>query len=166
MSYRRFYFVIPLVMLAGSGTAQAATGTSTLAVGAIVTNTCLVVTVPLTFGSYNLVIDDLQITGSINVTCTSGVAYDIGLDAGTGTGASVDTRKMTLAAGEDTLNYGLYRDAAHSSVWGNEIGVNTLRVDDPSTGVESVHTVYGKIPKGQAVPAGVYADTVNVTVTY
>jgi spore coat protein U-like protein len=38
-------------------------------------------------------------SGTITVLCTNGTTYNVGLDAGTGTGATVSNRKMSAAGG-------------------------------------------------------------------
>ncbi len=67
-------------------------------------------------------------------------------------------------AGGATIGYTLYRDAARTQLWGTTTGADTFA--GTGAGVAQSVTVYGRVP-AQATPApGVYADTVNVTVTY
>ncbi len=141
-------------------TADAATATGTIAVSATVLSFCAIAALPLAFGNYSNAA--LSATTTLTVTCTSGTSYNVGLDSGIGTGASVATRKMSLLT--NTLNYSLYSDAGHSTVWGNTIGTNTET--GTGTGLVQTLTVYGQIPGGQAVAPGAYLDTVTATVTY
>lgn len=142
---------------------QAQTATTTFAVSATVLTTCLVAATPLAFGNYDPSSEsNLDATNTVTVTCTTGTAYDIGLDTGTGTGATVTTRKMTF--GTDTLDYTLYQDSSRTTVWGNTVGTDT--VDATAGLLPTAHTVYGRVASGQNVPAGAYADTITVTVTY
>ncbi len=86
------------------------------------------------------------------------VSYTIGLGPGAGT---VAQRKMT--SGANGLNYNLYTDAAHGTVWG------ASSVSGSTSGVtgNASHTVYGRIPASQTtVVPGTYADTIVVTVTF
>jgi spore coat protein U-like protein len=147
----------------GMVTVQAATTTTTFAVSATVLTTCEVVATPLVFGNYNPTdVSDLDAANTATVTCTTGTAYNVGLDAGTGSGATVSSRKMT--SGTDLLNYTLYQDAARTTVWGETIGTNTVSA---TAGVlPTVHNIYGKVVNGQNVPTGSYADTITVTVTF
>lgn len=71
---------------------------------------------------------------------------------------------MTVALGGSTLAYSLYSDAALTSVRGDAIGTNTV----PGTGSGGTQNlmVYGRLPSGQNVAAGAYADEVTVTLTY
>jgi len=62
------------------------------------------------------------------------------------------------------LNYQLYRDAAHTNIWGETVGTDTLQ--DVGTGLAKNHFVYGAIPAAQVVPAGAYQDTITVTISF
>jgi spore coat protein U-like protein len=144
----------------------AATATTSFLVSATVLTACIVVATPLAFGNYDPTsATALAGTSTVSVTCTLSAPYNIGLDAGGGSGATVTVRKMTrTVGGAQTLNYGLYQDSGHATVWGNTIGTNTVAVT--GSGLLQATTVYGLIPVDQASPAAVYNDTINVTVTY
>jgi len=139
----------------------AATASASLTISASVLASCTVVGSAIAFGAYTQSV--VNQTGTITVQCTNGTAYNVGLDAGTGSGATVSSRKMS-AAGGGTLNYSLYRDAARSSNWGSTIGTDTLI--GTGSGLAQTLTVYGQIPAAQTPLAGAYSDTVTVTVTY
>ena len=95
---------------------------------------------------------------NITVTCKGNSAnYTIGLNAGTGAGATTSTRKMTGPAAA-TLNYGLFRDAAHAQNWGNTVNVDTAS-GSGSTSVRNF-TIYPQISAGQLVAPGTYVDTI------
>jgi spore coat protein U-like protein len=144
----------------------ASTATGDLGVSATVTSNCTLSTSPVAFGNVDVTSgSNVDATGSIGVTCTSGTAWDASADAGSGTGATLDTRKMT--SGTNLLNYVLYTDSARSTVWGDGVDSATSLISDTGSGVEQTKTIYGRVPSGQTgVPAGSYADTVAVTVTY
>jgi spore coat protein U-like protein len=142
--------------------AYATTATSTLDVSATVTSSCAVTTSALDFGNVDVTSgSNADGTGSISVTCTNGTAWAAAADAGAGTGATVASRKMT--SGANLLNYALYSDSSRTTVWGDGVGET---IDGTGTGTAQSTTIYGRVPSGQTVPAGGYADTVNVTVTY
>jgi spore coat protein U-like protein len=145
-----------------------AVSSTTMAVTAIVLSNCAVVAAPLTFGNYDPTgTINLDATTTIAVTCTLSAPFNIGLDAGTGSGATVDTRKMTrLVGGAQTLDYCLYQDSNHSTVWGNTINTDTLASN--GTGILQTFTVYGRVPNNQSTPApaAAYSDTVTVTLTF
>lgn len=146
-----------------SNAAQAATATTSFAVSAVVASGCAVTALPLAFGAYDAAgSSQLDATTSVTVLCTLGTAYNVGLNAGTGSGATVATRKLTNGA--NTLNYTLYGDSNHTTVWGNTVGTNT--VSGTYTLAQPAYTVYGRIASGQVVPAGTYTDTITVTITY
>jgi spore coat protein U-like protein len=116
---------------------------------------------PLNFGSYTGSV--LQATTTLQVGCTGGDAYSVSLNAGSGSNATVTTRKMML--GTNTLNYLLYTSNTYATVWGDGTsGTSTV----PGTGTGTVRslTVYGQIPAGQSPPAGTYTDTIIATLTY
>lgn len=141
----------------------AATATTSFSVTATVLAACSVNATNLAFGNYNpaqVAVTNGQNT--VTVTCTSGTTYNVGLDLGVGSGATLAARRMT--SGANTLNYNLYSNASRTTVWGNTIGTNT--VAGTGNGVAQPLTVYGSIPAEQYVPAGNYLDTINVTVTY
>lgn len=142
--------------------AGASTATATIAVSATVLSFCTIAALPLAFGNYSSAV--INLTTTVTVACTTGSPYNVGLDPGIGTGATVAVRKMTVAAGTATLNYGLYSDTNHTVVWGNTIGTNT--VTGTGTGLAQVLTVYGQIPAGQLATTGAYTDTVTATITY
>lgn len=156
-------FLILGLLISNINTIYGSTTTTSLLVSATVISACSVTSGTLAFGTYStLNSSPTDATASIFVTCTLSTAYNVGLDAGTGTGATVATRKMTNGA--STLNYSIYQDSGHSTVWGNTIGTNT--VTGTGTGLLQTLTAYGEIPASQAVAALAYTDTVTVTVTY
>jgi len=148
--------------LVGGG-AYAATATSTFTVSATIVAECLINSATnMAFGSQGVLIANVDLTSTIVVQCTNTTTYDIGLDAGTGTGASVATRKMT--GGGATINYRLYSDPGRSTVWGNTVSTDT--VNATGNGAAQSYTVYGRIP-AQTTPApAAYSDTITITVTY
>jgi spore coat protein U-like protein len=136
-----------------------------LGVSATVSANCTLSTAPVAFGAVNTIGgSNVDATGGLSVTCTNGTTWSAAAGAGSGTGATFAVRKMT--AGSNTLNYSLYADSGRTSVWGDGTTGNVLLSGTGTGSVQSV-TVYGRVAAGQtAVPAGSYADTVAVTVTY
>jgi len=104
------------------GMAYAATTTSTFGVDVTIVAQCLINSAStLSFGgSQGVLIANVDQTSTIVVQCTNTTTYDIGLDAGGGSGASVATRKLT--GGGATINYRLYSEPTRSTVWGNTVG--------------------------------------------
>ncbi|WP_084462785.1 Csu type fimbrial protein [Oceanibaculum pacificum] len=143
--------------------AKAATATSSFAVTATVLQSCIVLATPMIFGNYDPTsLTPTDATTELLVTCTNGTSYNVGLNAGGGSGASIASRKLSF--GGSTLNYTLYRDSNRTNVWGTTVGTDTQI--GTGTGLPVGHTVYGRMPALQAALPGVYTDTITVTVTY
>jgi len=117
----------------------------------------------LAFGNAGVIQTAITSTSSIGVQCTNTTPYNIGLNSGTGAGATVAARRMTSGSGA-TVTYELFRDAARSQIWGNTVGTDTLA--GTGTGAVQTLTVYGRVPAQATPAAGNYTDTVQVTVTY
>jgi spore coat protein U-like protein len=166
MTYaRRLMFTVAVpamgaLALLAAEPVQAATASSTILVTATVLSFCTILTGPLAFGNYSSAV--LAATSTITVACTSGTTYNVGLDIGQGTGATVAARKMSFLS--NTLSYGLFSDAGHATVWGPTIATNT--VTGVATGLPQALTVYGQVPAAQLVAPGAYTDTVTATITY
>ena len=119
----------------------------------------------LNFGNYaslNSVINatSAQLAGSIRVKCVNGLSYKIFMDGGKS--GSVTNRTMVNTTNTSlTMLYNLYTDAARATVWNNTVGVS-----DVGNGADQWHTVYGRVPSQTTPAAGIYSDTVNVTVSW
>jgi spore coat protein U-like protein len=151
-----------------AASAFSATSTTTFTVTATISAACTVSASTLGFGTYNPTLGaNLDATTTVNVTCTNGSTYNVGLDAGAGTGATIANRLMTrTAGGTDTIAYSLYQDAGHTTVWGNTIGTNT--VSATGSGISQPITVNGRIFSSNVttIPPASYLDTITVTVTF
>ena len=148
-----------------SAPAYAQPATSSLSVSATVTSNCTVSTSPLDFGDVNTLSgSNVDGTGGITVTCTNGTDWEAAAGVGSGSGATLLSRRMTF--GSNLLSYSLYTDATRTSVWGDGTGTTSLITNTGTGGAQNV-TIYGRIGSGQSsAPAGGYADTVSVTITY
>ena len=135
--------------------------TTTFTVTAIVPATCTVSASVLNFGNYTGSLIDAS--SAVTVTCTNLTVFNIGLNAGTATGATVTTRKMTSQASA-RLNYTLFRDSARTLNWGNTVGTDTLVSQANGTAVQ--YSVFGRMAAGQSGNPAIYSDTIIVTVTY
>jgi spore coat protein U-like protein len=156
-------FVAASTVIFAPHVAEALTSQTTFQVTANVVAACSVSASTLGFGAYDPAAGSPNDSGTaLQVTCTTGAAYTIGLNAGTGTGATVAARKMTLSS--NTLDYSLYQDSGRTTVWGNTPGTDT--VASTGNGAQQSFGVYGRISAAQNVPAGSYSDTITVTVTF
>ena len=119
--------------------------------------TCNVQSNGVAFGAYDtLGLAPLDGVGNIHISCDAATSFTIGLGSGSG---SYQQRSMT--GGPSRLQYNLYRDSSRLSAWGEGLGN-----DVSATGINVDSTVYGRIPARQNVTAGVYVDTIAVTISY
>ncbi|MCA1324013.1 spore coat U domain-containing protein [Herbaspirillum sp. alder98] len=153
--------IAAIVLATSAPQSFAATATGSLTISANVVASCTVIGSAVAFGAYIQTV--VNQTGGITVLCTNGTAYNVGLDAGTGAGATTAARKMT-GSGGGTLNYALYRDSGRTNNWGSTIGTDTLT--GTGNGLTQALTVYGQVAAAQTPLAGTYSDTVTVTLTY
>jgi spore coat protein U-like protein len=116
----------------------------------------------LDFGSRGVLAANVDQTSTIQVQCTNTTPYNIGLNAGTGSGATVATRKLTN--GGNTINYTLYSDSSRTTVWGDTVATDTVAAT--ANGSAQSYTVYGRVPVQSTPAPATYTDTITVTVTY
>lgn len=140
-------------------------------------NTCTVeMTASVDFGNLAVLSGTAQHSeGSITVSCSGDdgdVSYMIGLDKGSGEGATEAVRRLQRSgAPTDQLSYSLYRsssDRTAGTVWGNS-GDARLPGSLTVTGSNGTkaHPVYGKVfGNQQTTRPGSYTGTVTITVTY
>jgi len=164
---RRAYLVLfGCILQVGVSTAvEASIPTGQMSVTLTLQAECRLTSVSnLAFGTSGVIQSAINGTSVIGVQCTNTTPYDVGLSAGTGPGATVTNRKMAAGAGGATINYQLFRDSAHTQVWGDNISSNT----ESGIGNGSIQTltVYGVVPAQTTPAAGNYTDTVQVTITY
>ena len=154
---------VAVLFLAAANVAHATNTTSTFTVQVTVTSSCVINSAStLNFGNQGVLVANVDNTSTLAVQCTNTTPYNIGLDAGTGSGATVVTRKLTN--GSNTVNYSLYSDSGRSTVWGNTIGTDT--VQGTGNGASQSYPVYGRVPAQTTPAAATYTDTITVTVTY
>ncbi len=155
--------LIGACLLQFASTSFAATTTSNFTVQVTIGTTCTINSASaLSFGSQGVLAANVDQTSTLSVQCSNLTPYNIGLDAGTGTGATVTNRLMT--SGANSVTYTLYSDSGRTTVWGNTVGTNTVATT--GTGAAQTYTVYGRVPPQTTPPPGAYTDTVTVTVTY
>lgn len=130
---------------------------------------CTVTTTGVSFGNY-IPIDPTNndSSGSVRVRCTLLVALAGSYTIDLSTGSSGTYSQRTLKNGASTLAYNLYVDAAHSQVLGDGSGGSShiTRSFTALLAIDQTTNVYGRIPGAQNVLAGIYSDTIIVTVTY
>lgn len=163
-------FACALVLLSalvgGERPTLAATNQSNLLIGASIDLRCSIITGPVNFGLYDPMLGtDVDAEGLISLNCNdSNFNTRLRIDRGLNGGGSAPnpTRNMAHVTAPDLLSYQLYTDAARTDVFG---GTNPSGV--PANGpYPMVVPVYGRIPGGQYVTSGDYADTVQVSILF
>ena len=140
--------------------------------------TCTVTTPGVLFGNYDPTVSTAAtMTGMASLTCTyvlTGASATLTLAPG----SSGTFTNRTMVLGAQVLTYNLYLDAAYTQVFGDgTAGTATftgcyvgLMFPCPGGGDTSGMTyavpVYGLLPSRQDVGAGMYSDTMLLTVTY
>ena len=159
--------VLAIPFQASAGSPQ----TANLSVQSNIAANCTITTSILQFGTYDPIVTNastpLAGTGGITTTCTTGASPVItlgqGLHTGGGSSDAAPVRQMQDGS-SDNMGYGLYQDNAYAHVWGNTTATAPAIVT--GTGLPQTVPVYGRVPAGQNLPSGSYADTVVATVTF
>jgi len=162
----RRYLLVPMTLL---GAMILAPQPAHAACNPLSACSCTVTATGVSFGSYDPLSQvDNGSTGTIRVFCTLIAALAGSFTIDLSTGASGSYSQRTLKKSASALTYNLFSDSAYSRIWGNGTGGSTQVSQSFSSLfiVDRTLTVYGRIPAGQNVPAGAYADTIIVTVTY
>jgi spore coat protein U-like protein len=140
--------------------------TANILVTATVLNACTVTAVPLVFGGYTLTNQQAATAESaVTTVCTNLTPVVISMNAGSNAPASTFNRSMVQTGGSTLLPYQIFTDSGYTTVWGDGTA-NSTTVKTTGTGLAVVTPVYGQIPKNENVPAGLYTDTVVVTIAY
>ena len=167
MNARRITLRWLLPFLAGlllGGTAQA--------------QSCGVTATPLVFSNYTSPGGSrVDSSAAVLVTCTPAylllackTSYTLSLSVG---GHAAGAQRQ-MAAGAGRLAYGLFSDSLRQQPWGDGGATGPTQGGTITTSLLSLvclpgnrpHTIYGRIPANQNVPAGAYTDSVVLTVTY
>ena len=135
---------------------------------------CTVTATGPVFGIYNPLSATANFSnGQVTVTCTliGGGTTTVSLVSSYSSGASGNFATRSMRSGVNTLNYNLYYDAAYSLIrgdgtGGSQTGSATLALSAGTPTRTATGVIYGRIPAGQDVAAGNYADTITVTITY
>ncbi len=145
-----------------AGVAAQAQTTGSLPVSATVQATCIIDSIDaLAFGTYVQGTGNKTATGTINLNCGTGIAYNVRLSG------LVGVANRTMDFGGNSLEYQIYRDSAYVDRWGDIDNTNTF--NSTGTGTSVAIPVYGRIVDSGAnltAPAGLYNSVVTVTVNY
>lgn len=81
-------------------------------------------------------------------------------------GAAPTYTPRFMVNGAQHLQYNLYLDAAFSKIWGNGTGTTSIYSATTLNGVPTLVTIFGRITAGQDLTAGIYKDTITVTMNW
>lgn len=147
--------------------ALADSASATVAVQATVVPNCRIAVGDLQFGAYDPLgrnaAAHLDATSRVVVTCTKGTPLTVSL-AARQQGENQGPREMVR--GESRLAYELYRNPAHTQAWGSD---EASGVKVPAArGVRAPEdlVIYGRVPAGQPILAGLYEDTIVARVEF
>ena len=167
---RRGFLILP-VSLALAAPALAGSATANLSVGASVASNCIITTTAAAFAAYDPIVSNQTTAldssnGKVTIACAKGIMATIGLGAGLNAASATGTSRALIdGTGTHFLNYELYNESSHTTVWTDTSGGFLAPAAAPSRAPRDV-TVYGRVPAGQNVPAGAYTDTILVTVNF
>ncbi|MGY1409396.1 MULTISPECIES: Csu type fimbrial protein [unclassified Luteimonas] len=155
---------IPLAALMFHASAQTTEApTQAFNVTIDVTRVCLLdAASDISFGTVSPMAGSPATTGSIQVRCSTGTDYAVGLDQGRNW---TDVRNM--ASDPDLIPYTLSSDAGHASAWGNEEGSWVTGVGQGlAAGQATQHQVHARATLTGNEPPGTYSDTVTATLIF
>lgn len=131
---------------------------------------CTVSATEVDFGVYDPTnSSSTDATGNVHVFCLGllDILVQTNISLSIGGGSSYTLREMS--SGADRISYNLYKEASHTTIWGDGTGGTGTFIDIILVvllGVFIDHPINGSIPAGQYVAAGSYTDTITVTVEY
>jgi spore coat protein U-like protein len=164
--------LVAATLVAGNAFAATSPATGSFKVTASVANSCIVTTTKdIAFGAYDPADTNfssaLDGAGSVSVRCTRGTAANVALEQGDNptSGSTCAAPLRQMASGSDLLRYDIYSDSGRTTVWGCD-PANRVSFTSLASNTAVTLPTYGRIPAGQDVPAGSYADKVVVTVTF
>jgi spore coat protein U-like protein len=127
----------------------------------------------IAFGTYDpLAVSPMPALGAIRVICEPPNANNLQVIFSLGPGdhsANFSPRRMQAGPG-NYLGYNLYTTGAYATVFGDGTsGTQTVTRFTSAIGggqFRATAQVFGRLPAGQNAAAGLYSDTILVTVTY
>jgi spore coat protein U-like protein len=126
---------------------------------------CSISTTGVTFGTYNVFQGSpTDANGQVTFRCTT-FEFVVRIELDRGGAPSFNPRQMRQ--GTEILSYNLYRDASRNTIWGDGTGGTQEFSQFFVFANQNINVpVYGRIPAGQDVTAGVYTNTVTATISF
>lgn len=146
--------------------ARAASIGARLDVHAAVVARCRLTVPSLVFGTYDPLLANASLPADVSAVVTVVCTRNTGASLSFGTGlhgVSHGNRSMS-GRGADGLHYDIYRDSAHSQIWGD--GSDAIHLTSKGTSQPQHLTVFGRIPPQQEVEPGVYSDVLTAAVDF
>ncbi|WDD94930.1 spore coat U domain-containing protein [Burkholderia sp. FERM BP-3421] len=142
------------------------TATGTFGVTLTIQANCTIAANPLAFGTTGVLTTAINQTTTLSVTCSNATPYNVGLDGGSVLGSTVTNRVLagSLLLNLAVVNYQLYQDAGHTTIWGNTQGTNTL--GGTGSGSTQTLTVYGQVPAQTTPQNDTYQSTITASVFF
>ena len=129
---------------------------------------CTIETRPLSFGNYEPEANaDLDAVAQVIYTCDN-QAKKIRIEMTTGQANQFNPyRRMSAGTGMDFLDYNIYLDATHQTIWGQGLyNTDVYYENNPPNGTPVVVAAYGRIPARQDAAPGQYVDVLTVRVLF
>lgn len=111
------------------------------------------------------------VSGPTQIVCSPdvlGISIQVGPGSYAGQGGSIGAGNRAMRNGSTAayIPYDVFRDAGHSQAYPTGAAVTGITV--PANGVAFALPIYGQINKSDpsALPAGMYTDTLQITLTY
>jgi spore coat protein U-like protein len=126
---------------------------------------CTIAANALDFGqTQGVLAATVSVSTTMSVTCTNTTPYNLGLNAGSGTGSTTAVRYMSGTGGNTaTVRFNLYQSAGATN-WGNTQGTDTKA--GTGSGVAQTITVYGEVPAQLTPQPDTYRSTITATVYF
>nr|WP_315401162.1 spore coat U domain-containing protein [uncultured Duganella sp.] len=127
---------------------------------------CTIAALPLDFGqTQGVLASAVSVNTTLNIVCTNTTPYNVGLNAGTGTGSTTAARVMsgTTGGNTSTVAFNLYQNNGNTN-WGNNQGTDTH--SGTGSGAQQTLTVYGVVPAQNTPQPDTYKSTITATVYF
>ena len=120
----------------------------------------------IVFGNYDVFNNaPLDTVGTVAYRCGQ-TDHNITIVLDTGGASSFANRRMLN--GSEPLYYNIYLDAARTMIWGDGSGGSkSYFIKNPQpNNADSTIQIYGRIPAGQSVSTGIFANQLTVTMIF
>lgn len=171
LAVRVNYDVCTGVGVAGAcllGSQQTGTSTQSMVVNIAISKDCTTITAPsVSFGSAPLVSLFNPVSQSINVICTKGSTYSVGISNGM---HAVGTQRYMTSTTGGQLAYEIYKGSG-TTRWGSSVAAERMQSTAASNtspdGLTRTFSYNAQVLSSQATPvAGTYNDTVTVDLSF